>query len=1028
MGPAGNLAFVRPLLRARDWQDRPQFAHVCQWWRKGGIGVCALIGIGGAGKTATAERFLQVLPGAFPEHPRARKDATLQAPKRLFVFSFYDVPNADMFFDDVGAWLTGERNLAYAKIADTLMDPPRDPSERLLLVLDGLEKVQDDGTRGGTFGQISDGRLRNLVLQVSDGWLPHVSLLITSRFRLFDPLQSRTYYFQQIDVERLELSAAIRLLRARNVRGTDDQLERVATELGLHALSVDLAAGYIQRFGDGLATRWSSFETEDSLDLAALDPAVAAVLQQERTFTRLASRYHETLAANDPAALALLQHICLFRLGVDVNTLAADLLGAERELIAGPALSRLTAKQLKTKLQLLAEMRLIEATQTEPLRYTIHPAVRDGFASKLSAEATRVGHQAAYETLQSSLGGAPGRFAVDSVALDQLEEIVYHMLAAGRGESAWEIYRTRIGAYANLGHRLGAFERGQRICRMFAENRRPEDAPRPEALPAVWHGSFLNGWALYLDKLGELQAAIQCFEKAAECDRNDPVYRSIELRNLAATLAAAGLLKRAHTAATEAYEAVRNHVDEQRSAFAYRTYIEALRGFLRFGSGAFRNPHASRHGIESIMGAMYFLRLRRPDDAARWAKATHGTGSQQYGDDHIWSGECDLVLAGAAQQEGDTELAREYLETAHEWALQRDAKRLLCWSACARAAIEMDEGDFDAASTAVEEGLRIARECGYGLHHIDLLLLRARLELQDGCAEDAKEDIRIAIDEGVHPPVESGFPELLAANDPECGYAWAIARGHHLMAETLLLQAAQRPDEAAELELLARDELNAALARWRELRDPDGDDELHPDGERTLQTLASLESGVLTEYPIAAKVLPQEPVTVVQPAAKNRHAVFISYAHADNEPPKKWLQRVLLHLKPLVRQEDLVVWCDQQLKGGDEWRGQIRQHLEEATVAVLLVTPAYLASEFVANQELPVLLRRAHTEGVRILPVLVAPSSVHRTRFGPEEFRLTNFQTIGTPSRTLADMSEADQDRVLSELAERILEIRSAVE
>lgn len=59
-GNADNY-FVHTLLRARDWQHRPQFDQVCDWWRGGGRGVCALVGMGGAGKTAIAERFQHIL-------------------------------------------------------------------------------------------------------------------------------------------------------------------------------------------------------------------------------------------------------------------------------------------------------------------------------------------------------------------------------------------------------------------------------------------------------------------------------------------------------------------------------------------------------------------------------------------------------------------------------------------------------------------------------------------------------------------------------------------------------------------------------------------------------------------------------------------------------------------------------------------------------------------------------------------------------------------------------------------------------
>ncbi|MEM7558312.1 MAG: hypothetical protein AAF394_04250 [Planctomycetota bacterium] len=77
---------VHRLLRARDWQDRPQFREVCDWWSDGGGGVLALVGIGGSGKTAITERFLPPLG-------------------RVFVFSFYDAPNPDSFVAELGSWL-----------------------------------------------------------------------------------------------------------------------------------------------------------------------------------------------------------------------------------------------------------------------------------------------------------------------------------------------------------------------------------------------------------------------------------------------------------------------------------------------------------------------------------------------------------------------------------------------------------------------------------------------------------------------------------------------------------------------------------------------------------------------------------------------------------------------------------------------------------------------------------------------------------------------------------------------------------
>ena len=54
--------------------------------------------------------------------------------------------------------------------------------------------------------------------------------------------------------------------------------------------------------------------------------------------------------------------------------------------------------------------------------------------------------------------------------------------------------------------------------------------------------------------------------------------------------------------------------------------------------------------------------------------------------------------------------------------------------------------------------------------------------------------------------------------------------------------------------------------------------------------------------------------------------VFISYAHKDNEgtdPAKRWLDRLMEQLEPLVQQENIMVCSDQVIGLGDDWHGDI---------------------------------------------------------------------------------------------------------
>jgi CHAT domain-containing protein/TIR domain-containing protein len=164
-------------------------------------------------------------------------------------------------------------------------------------------------------------------------------------------------------------------------------------------------------------------------------------------------------------------------------------------------------------------------------------------------------------------------------------------------------------------------------------------------------------------------------------------------------------------------------------------------------------------------------------------------------------------------------------------------------------------------------------------------------------------------------------------------------------------------------------------------------------------------------------------------------SVFISYAHTDNESPnrkERWLDRFVEFLKPLVRQEDFTLCSDQDIKIGQDWHQHIQAHLSGAKAVVLLVSPAFLASEYIANSELPVILKNVADQGVRIFPILISPSVYKRAKYkypdpkiGPREFTLASIQAANPPSETLIEMTEGGQSRVLEKVAEQLAELLS---
>jgi len=128
-----------------------------------------------------------------------------------------------------------------------------------------------------------------------------------------------------------------------------------------------------------------------------------------------------------------------------------------------------------------------------------------------------------------------------------------------------------------------------------------------------------------------------------------------------------------------------------------------------------------------------------------------------------------------------------------------------------------------------------------------------------------------------------------------------------------------------------------------------------------------------------------------------------------------------------VRYEELVAWSDKEIRPGDLWHTEIKTQLESARAAVLLVSPAFLASDYIARSEVPVLLKRAKERGLRILPVIVSPCLYEETRFkypdwksGPDELMLGSLQSINPPSRTLVEMTEGEQNRVFLTVARQL--------
>ena len=100
-------------------------------------------------------------------------------------------------------------------------------------------------------------------------------------------------------------------------------------------------------------------------------------------------------------------------------------------------------------------------------------------------------------------------------------------------------------------------------------------------------------------------------------------------------------------------------------------------------------------------------------------------------------------------------------------------------------------------------------------------------------------------------------------------------------------------------------------------------------------------------------------------------SVFISYSHKD----EAWKDRFQTHLSVLKMQEILDIWDDRQIQAGDEWYDEIEGAIDNADVAVFLISAHFLTSPFILDEEVARFLERSKRDGLRIIPIVIRSCS-----------------------------------------------------
>jgi hypothetical protein len=138
--------------------------------------------------------------------------------------------------------------------------------------------------------------------------------------------------------------------------------------------------------------------------------------------------------------------------------------------------------------------------------------------------------------------------------------------------------------------------------------------------------------------------------------------------------------------------------------------------------------------------------------------------------------------------------------------------------------------------------------------------------------------------------------------------------------------------------------------------------------------------------------------------------VFISY----NRDNREWLDTIKKHLVPLAEDEGIRVWDDSLILGSEKYDQDIRSAIALSRVAILLVTPEFLSSDYIRNTELPLLVKAADKKDLTIHWIAIRQCDVTNSGFA-------GIQAMNELSRPLALLPEEESDRELYSICQKVI-------
>jgi hypothetical protein len=133
--------------------------------------------------------------------------------------------------------------------------------------------------------------------------------------------------------------------------------------------------------------------------------------------------------------------------------------------------------------------------------------------------------------------------------------------------------------------------------------------------------------------------------------------------------------------------------------------------------------------------------------------------------------------------------------------------------------------------------------------------------------------------------------------------------------------------------------------------------------------------------------------------------LFYSYAREDSA----WCERLAKQIAGLPPELISEAWYDRKIRPGDNWNGEIGEHLEQADIILILVSSNYFAKDY-CGLEAKLAMKRHESGAALVIPVVLSPCEMSGAEFAKVE-------AINDPNKPLSSLSKKKQELELRRIA-----------